>query len=378
MSSSRTSPSLAAAASASDAVDRIAEFVACAAQSQEELATAVTLPRELFNDPAWFAAEQSRLLHRGWIAVTRSAALNEPGQFVAVSIGDEPVAVIRGRDGVLRAMSNVCRHRSMTILEGAGSTSSVQCQYHLWTYRHDGTLVHAPSMDQAAGFVAAEVCLPQFAVDEWQGWVLVNIDANATPLSQSCPTLDALLTEHRVGEMVSVGSMEYPSPWNWKISIENFLESYHHRGVHPETLEPTYPGAKSFASDSGPELWTGIDHVSVVEGIDPFVAIVAYPTLMFAIVRGVGMTWFHLSPLSVDATHLRIEVLVLPEFADQPEICQLLLQSTKAVNEEDIPVNRRTAAGLRSKFSEPGRISHLEEATWNFRRWLLNEISGSY
>ncbi len=177
--------------------------------------------------------------------------------------------------------------------------------------------------------------------------------------------------------MVRVDSLTYPSPWNWKISIENFLESYHHRGVHPSTLEPMFPGARSFVPDSHDEPWAAIDHVSVVAGAEPFIAIVAFPTLMFAIVRGLGMTWFRVEPVDVDETMLTIEIFVLPEFADDASVKEMLAGSTAAINAEDISINARTAAGLRSRFAQPGRISHLEAATWEFRNWLIGQIRES-
>jgi phenylpropionate dioxygenase-like ring-hydroxylating dioxygenase large terminal subunit len=229
-------------------------------------------------------------------------------------------------------------------------------------------------MDGASRFDAAEVCLPQFAVAEWHGWVLVNIDGAEQGLNDSSPRLGTLLTEHRVGEMVRVESLKYPSPWNWKISVENFLESYHHRGVHPNTLEPLYPGAQSFGLDSAGEPWAAIDHVSVIEGFDPFVAVVGFPTLMFAISRGVGMTWFRLEPKTADHTELTIEVFVLPEFANDHDVVKVLVDSLVEINAEDIPINARTAAGLKSRFAKPGRISHLEAPTWVFRRWLLDNV----
>lgn len=352
-------------------LSRINELLAAACGAQSALDTAVTLPAALFNDADWFEVER-RVAHNGWVAVCRSADVAEVGRFVSADVFGEPVVIVRGRDGVLHALSNVCRHRSMTLVEGSGSAPSLQCPYHLWTYRHDGSLLHAPSMEGAAGFDTADVCLPRFAVSEFHGWVLVNVDGTARLLVDSSPRLDSLLTEQRVREMVHVHSIDYPSPWNWKISVDNFLESYHHRGVHPHTLDAAFPGAQSFAADSGDEPWAGVDHVSVVDDIDPFVAIVAFPTLMFAINRGLSMTWFRLRPLATDATMLTVEFYVLPEFAGEPEIVQRFVDRLVAINAEDIRVNTRTAAGLKSRFAEAGRISHLEAPTWTFRKWLLD------
>ena len=354
---------------------RIDQLVDQASGCLEPLERATTLPAVLFSDPGWYEAERTTLLHRGWIAVARSSELGEPNRYVTATIGDEPVVVVRGRDGQLRALSNVCRHRNTVILTGAGRAPSLQCPYHRWTYRHDGSLASAPEMERSEAFDAAELCLPTLGVEEWHGWVLDNVDGAAPSLAASAPALDELMSENRVGEVVPIGSLDYPSPWNWKISVENFLESYHHRSVHPRTLEPGTPGAKSFARYVGAEPWSAIDHVSVIDDEEPFIAIVFYPTLMFAILRGIGMVWFRLEPLTATSSHLTIECYQLPEVPDDPETVRRRLAGNAAVNDEDVPINEMTAAGLRSRFATPGPISHLEAATWHFRQWLLTTVA---
>jgi len=354
----------------------ISRLVASAERCLLPLDQATTLPPPLFNDPEWFEVERTRVFHSGWVAAARSAELAQPNQFVTATIAGEPIVIVRTANGRLEALSNVCRHRSATIVgERSGSARSLQCPYHQWTYSLDGRLRAAPNMDQASGFDKAKVCLPRFAVDEWHGWVLVNVDSSAAPMSEAAPHLDLLFTEHRMAEVVSVGTLNYPSPWNWKISVENFLESYHHRGVHRETLEPMYPGAQSFITPTGEEPWTAVDHVSVVEGDEPFIALAMYPSLLIAITRGVGMAWFRLDPLEVDRSHLAIEVFLLPEYANDDALGDLIVEGLRVINDEDVPINERTAKGLRSNYAESGRVSHLEEATWHFRQWLIARMS---
>ena len=354
--------------------ERIAALLAEAEVCRRPLSEARSLPPALFHDAAWYDLERERLFHGGWVAVCRIDEVASPNDFVTASIAGEPCVVVRRRDGDLAAMSNVCPHRGSTIVgDAAGSAPSFQCSYHLWTFAHDGRLRSAPAMYAAEGFELASVCLQQFAVEEWHGFVWVNVDAEARPLSGSAPQLDQLFEENRLSEVVPVGRVEYPSPWNWKISVENFLESYHHRGIHPETLDTSYPGLKSFATLPGDEPWSGVDHVRVDDG-EPFIALAVYPSTLIAINRGIGMIWFRLAAVSVDHCHLVIEPFVLPELADEPGIGELYLAGLRAINDEDALINERTAAGLRSKFAAPGRVSHLEGSPWHFRRWLLDRM----
>lgn len=351
-------------------LERIARLV----DAVDRAAPGSTTHPALFCDSAWFDAERRWVLGAGWVAVGRTEDVANPNEFLTVDIAGEPCIVVRGRDGDLHALSNVCRHRStVMVAESSGSTPSIQCPYHLWTYSHEGDLRSAPGMNDVEGFDREHVCLPRFAVDEWHGFVFVNVDGAAAPLNEAAPTLDALLTEQRVAEMRRVGGRHYPSPWNWKVSVENFLESYHHRAVHPETLQPTYPGEQSFVLDSAEEPWSGIDHVSV-DDRDPFIVLAAFPTLLIAISRGFGVAWFRLEPEAVDHTSLTIEALVLPEFADDPEVGAGFLDVLHEINEEDVRINAATAAGLRSAFAAAGAESPLEGANTRFRRWLVDRM----
>ena len=103
------------------------------------------LPFFSYRDPEVFDLEMERLFRGDWVAVCSANALQEPGSYRALSIGGEPVAVVRGKDGQLRALSNACRHRGTQLLDtGLGSVSSIVCPYHAWAYGLDGRFRGAP------------------------------------------------------------------------------------------------------------------------------------------------------------------------------------------------------------------------------------------
>jgi nitrite reductase/ring-hydroxylating ferredoxin subunit len=103
-----------------------------------------------------------------------------PGDYLALEIAGEPVLVIRGHGGELRALSNVCRHRLHPLVaDGAGSLPRLTCPYHRWTYRLDGQLASAPCMTDVPGFDRTAVRLPMFRVEQWLGFVFVNLDDDA-------------------------------------------------------------------------------------------------------------------------------------------------------------------------------------------------------
>ena len=62
-------------------------------------------------------------------------------------MANEEVIVLRGDDGQISTLLNVCRHRgSRVCLEDKGSAKRLSCPYHGWTYRLDGRLTRAPKL----------------------------------------------------------------------------------------------------------------------------------------------------------------------------------------------------------------------------------------
>ena len=92
------------------------------------------------------AGEIADVFAKDWVAIGRASALKSPGDYIAYELAGQPIFVIRDGEGKLRALSNVCRHRMSTLLEGTGNRKAITCPYHGWTYNLDGSLRGAPAM----------------------------------------------------------------------------------------------------------------------------------------------------------------------------------------------------------------------------------------
>ncbi|MDH3263289.1 MAG: Rieske (2Fe-2S) protein, partial [Paracoccaceae bacterium] len=104
------------------------------------------MPKSVYTSSEFVALEEEHIFAKEWLCAGRAEALPNPGDYLTMKIAGEPVIVLRDGGGKLRAMSNVCRHRMSTLLEGRGNTRSIVCPYHAWTYNLDGTLRGAPAM----------------------------------------------------------------------------------------------------------------------------------------------------------------------------------------------------------------------------------------
>ncbi len=318
--------------------------------------------------------EQEKVLWASWVSVARCEDLAQPGDFVSFRHAGEPIVATRGKDGALRAFSNVCRHRGTTLVEGCGRANALQCPYHLWTYDLRGRLVGSPGMDDVAGFERAAHALPELAVDTWGGWVFVHLDREAPPLLEALPHLEKTYPGAYLERLVRIGRTRCQQAVNWKIVVENFIESYHHAGTHPESLQAPYPYQQIHEVDNHGEAWSAIEHEPALAGLEPFAVPSVYPTHLFAIVRPAAVTWFRLEIPSHDQVDIDIELLVVPELAGQDGLAESQLAVVDAINAEDVGMNRRTFEGLQSRFAVMGPLSPYEEGVRRFRAWVADAL----
>lgn len=161
---------------------------------------------------------------------------------------------------------------------------------------------------------------------------------------------------------------------NWKLIVENFAESYHHAAVHPQTLHKDFPGHKSWVLDNANQPWMWLDHESANDEVEPFAVVLAFPSHMFSILRGIGMDWIKLEVISPTSTRLISELFLPEHLAMNNELIDVLLESMAEVNEEDSACLERVHAGLSSRWASRGPASPLEEGCEQFRRWLSESL----
>jgi phenylpropionate dioxygenase-like ring-hydroxylating dioxygenase large terminal subunit len=162
-----------------------------------------------------------------------SAALPEPGSYVAREAAGTPLFAVRGADGVTRAFRNACRHRGMSVVSSAGCAKAFACRYHGWTYALDGSLRHVPHEDGFPGLDRARHGLVPVSAREVGGIVFVAQDPRPGDLD-ALDGLPALIGP----EQKQFGGREILVPANWKIFLEGFLEGYHIKTTHPTSFLP--------------------------------------------------------------------------------------------------------------------------------------------
>ena len=195
-----------------------------------------SLNAEAYTDPAWHRVDLDQIIARNWQWVCHVEKLRKPGAFVTAEIANRPICILRAADGVLRAFYNVCKHRAHHLLEGEGECTRIMCPYHAWVYRLDGQLVRAPYTEHLQGFDPAAICLDQVSVEEFCGFVFVNLDPEATPLVTQSGMLETEIRHWApdVEDLTFGHRLTYDIRSNWKNVVDNFLECYHCPTAHKD------------------------------------------------------------------------------------------------------------------------------------------------
>ena len=199
-------------------------------------ARSLTLRAEAYVEPDWYAFEQNAIFAKTWQWVCHVEKLREAGAYIATEVAGCPIAVVRDREGTLRAFYNVCKHRAHHLLQGEGNTTRIMCPYHAWVYDLTGQLRRAPETENLKAFDPAAICLDAVQVEEFCGFIYVNLDLNAESLAKQsgnlsaeilhwAPDIDGLTFGHR---------LSYEIKSNWKNVVDNFLECYHCPTAHKD------------------------------------------------------------------------------------------------------------------------------------------------
>lgn len=204
-------------------------------RAPQPLATALALPAHCYVDPAMHGRDRGAVFARSWQLVAHAAQVAGAGDHAVAEIAGVPLVIVRGDDGVLRALHNVCRHRAgpLATCDGRGARA-LTCQYHGWTYALDGQLRGAPEMGRAEEFDSVAIRLPQARVTEWQGLVFAALDAAAPPFDAVVDGIDARLAAagHRLADYRFHRRVSYDIDCDWKAYVDNYLEGYHVPRVH--------------------------------------------------------------------------------------------------------------------------------------------------
>ena len=363
------------------------------ANCERPFGDARAMPPAVYQSDEFLKLEQREIFRKEWLCVGRASALANPGDYVTADIDGQPIVVVRGEDGALRAFSNVCLHRMSVLLEGRGNVRRIVCPYHAWNYSLDGVLRGAPMMERQSGFCKDAYALPSVRCDTWLGWVYVSLNEAAPPVAAQLADLTALIDIYDMGAYVETFYEEHVWDTNWKILAENFMESYHLPMLHRATVGPHSkledmecpPGFPAFnyhwiTKEASLPIGNAHPKNTRLQGHwrKTTALIAIYPTHLITLTP--GYFWYLvLQPLGINQVHIRFGGGLSPEFIEDPkgaEYMAALKRLLDEVNEEDRRGVQAVFRGVQAPLARPGHLSHLERPNYDFARYLSQRVAG--
>jgi phenylpropionate dioxygenase-like ring-hydroxylating dioxygenase large terminal subunit len=376
------------------------------ATADREPVSAKTAPRALpawvYDHPTLTRLEQERILAPSWQIVCHVNSIPQPGDYETFDLGRESVVVLRDRDGTIRAYHNVCRHRGARLLDGAGHCQgAITCPYHGWSYRHDGSLIGMPVRESFPGLDRSQHGLRPVRVEVAFGFVFVCLSPQADgtyppSVAQVWGPLGEELVACRTAEMVPLGPIS-SDVWNvdWKIAMDNYLESYHVPIGHPGLYrmftpdyddQATVPGVargRSWLREKRSPRWSEGLYQSLIGSAASHLPQAqrrcwsfysALPNLGIDVFPD-QMDFFQVLPAGPGKCIIRGAVFGLPGASRELRAVRFLSDRINtAVNNEDKWLCERVQRGLRSSSYQPGPLSQLENCMLEFHDLLRSRI----
>ena len=384
-----------AAVELSDAIEGILSQLD---ESAVDLKDAVTMPPDVYTSEDWFEFEKRAVWDREWICVGHQGTIPNPGDYVSITINEDPLLVLRGSDNKIKVMSAVCQHRGHVLGQEKGNTKIFTCPFHAWSYDEDGKLLGAPEMEAHASLeeLQKSYCLPTLRTEVWNGFIFINFSGDAPALAPRLKRLGKEIENHNLTDMLGVPTVDWgPSPWNWKFMHENAIEPHHtrylHKGPHDFAPSTLATFAEWDENDDGavfhPTGFLELDGnfttafkclFPVIENLTEnerkrvmFACIL--PNLFFGCVPD-GCFYYCILPQGANAMTIRVG-FVYPESTIRMKNFDIIFNSVvnglEILNDQDTEANTQTHRGLRSRFAPRGRYAPKEATLPQFNRWLI-------
>ncbi len=344
------------------------------------LPRAETIPSAWYTDARFHDFDRDAVFARHWQYVGHMGQLPDPGAYLLAEMAGNPVIVVRDREGGLRAFYNVCRHRGGPLATDACGRlrkGVLQCRYHGWTYRLDGTLRGVPRFDRTDLFDRKDYGLVPVPLDTWQGLLFVCLDPDAAPpLPALLDGIAERIAPMRLDAVHFYRRVAYDVQCNWKVYVDNYLEGYHLPLVHPELC--TVLDYRAYVTETG--RYHSLQYSPIRDGERQYGAATGeafyyfvFPNMMLNILPGRLQVNLVL-PLAPD----RCRVVFDYYYADvtAPAALQAIendLAFSDRVQAEDIEICEHVQRGLASRAYDRGRFSVDCEAGVHHFQSLLKD-----
>jgi Rieske 2Fe-2S family protein len=392
-----------------------------------------SLARDFYSEQEVYRLDVQRIWRTGWLFAGHSCEAAKPGDFFTLQVDADSILVIRGEDGALRAMHNVCRHRgSLICADASGHVSRLVCPYHQWAYGLNGALLACRGMQEDLD--KSQFGLHPVHLVEVGGLVFISLADKPTPLEPAREALSPLLEVQGLNRAKVAKAVDYLVEANWKLVWENNRECYHCNLNHPQYIRANFDhynaddttprieqeiaavldkSEKKWAEaglapthkqtgmtifpDAERDIWFSANRTPLVEGyltesmdgqlVAPLMGDYRDATVGTLRIRALPNFWNHSScdhivstrllPIGPRRTAIRVWWLVDEKAVEQRDYdLAKLMPFWQLTSEQDWQICERQQRGVSSSAYAPGPYSTYKEYNVDrFVRWYLKKLA---
>jgi Rieske 2Fe-2S family protein len=382
-----------------------------------------SLEQPFYTSPAIFEIERKGWLARQWFTLGHGSEIPEPGCFMIRELLGESLIVVRDEGRRVQAFYNVCRHRGSRLYDEDGRSSQLNCPYHAWGYRLDGSLRSAAGLP--AGTDRSQLGLRSVRVREIEGLIVASPEGDPETGEMLHRQFAGGLRYQGIDRARIAARRSYPTRGNWKLVIENFIECYHCLPAHPEycrvmkhvdvvAREPN-PAGQAWQQTAAAWLETGANPecpitppprmlifdpcgtgrapigggrltqsedgrpVAPLMGLQPrfdggVSSFRCEPFIFFAALNDHAVM-FQFIPVSAEETDVRLTWLVDGSASEAQVDVARMIWLWDVTTVQDKRLIERNAAGIRSRSYQPGPYTELEGMPARLVGRYLSEIA---
>ena len=360
---------------------------------RQPLLQASNLPSWCYTSQVFYQREVDKIFNHGWHFVGREDELPNPGDFLTYDGIGGPAMIIRNETGQINAFFNTCRHRGMRLLEGSGSIKHIVCPYHSWVYSCEGTLVRTPGMKGVHNFEKESYGLLPLKLDSWGGFLFIRYSDDGPELKDWLGDMPDFFRNYSPQLLRCVRRKSFDVQCNWKLLIENALETYHTGTVHQSTLgrQQSHPKATAgewsclFVYVDGKKTLSILPNSTQTLPINPdlskeqqrgtfFTNI--YPCTQFVFAPD-SMWWLAIQPQGPTRSRLEVgscfteSTIATPDFQ---QTVQSYFERWDTATAEDNAICEAQQIGQSVQARPPGRFAEEEHLVHELAIWTLDRI----
>jgi choline monooxygenase len=344
-----------------------------------------TLESVFYTSHEIFEKEKEAIFYKNWQYACHKSELNNSGDYVSFKVGSESLFAIRGKDQIVRAFYNVCPHRGHQLLESKGQRTMIVCPYHAWSFFSDGVLNTARGAKQVCGFDASRHHLKQVHVEEFLGFIFVNLsDGPVQSLRSLSKNLEQEIRDYvpQIDDLVFFHRIPYDVKANWKVVVDNYLECYHCAPAHPDFVDlvnmPSYHSQchDIYSSHKGQLKSSNSGAYAICEknagNHSDFAGFFLWPNMTFTVFPGApNISVMNMVPVSAEKTFETFDFFFASTAVSEEEQAMVSYIENR-LQPEDIGLVESVQRGLNSRAYTSGPLIIDKERTHLSEHALLH------